>query len=290
MDYLRQVRRGIDYIEDRLDADIDLADVARHAGLSQWHFQRIFRALTGETLKVYVRSRRFAHALDRLVHTDERILEIALAAGFGSQEAFTRAFSKAFGVTPARYRRSHQRTPFLRKLRIDEDYLAHLHGGVSLEPAVSVEPGRVLVGLSTHFFGVDSEKNNVGSKLPALWQTFMPRMGEIASVDPATGYGVIRPASERSDELVYLAAVAVAPDAPVPAGMVRLELPPARRALFRHRGHLQRLDQTVNYIYSSWLVRSGLRHAGGPDLEVYGPGYRHEQEDSEVLYSIPVEG
>ncbi|RYE83306.1 MAG: helix-turn-helix domain-containing protein, partial [Myxococcales bacterium] len=269
---------------------------ARHAGLSQWHFQRIFRALTGETLKTYVRSRRFAHALDRLAHSDERVLEIALAAGFDSQEAFTRAFKKAFGVTPARYRRSHRETPFLRKVRFDEDYLVHLHGGVSLEPAVSVMPGRVLVGLSTRFFGSDSEKNNVGTKLPALWGEFMPRLPGIAGqvLDAGetrpTGYGVIRQTSERSDELEYLAAIAVAPDAPVPAGMVRLELPATRRAIFRHRGHLQQLDRTVNYIYSSWLARSGLRHPGGPDLEVYGPGYRHEQDDSEVLYAIPVEG
>lgn len=46
MKYLRQVRKGIDYIEAHLDSDVDLADVARHAGFSQWHFQRIFKALT----------------------------------------------------------------------------------------------------------------------------------------------------------------------------------------------------------------------------------------------------
>ena len=289
MDYLRQVRRGIDYIEERLDAEIDLAEVARHAGLSQWHFQRIFRALTGETLKTYVRSRRFAHALDQLAHSDDRLLEIALGAGFGSQEAFTRAFKKAFRVTPAVYRRSHQRIPFLRKVRIDEDYLAHLHGGISLEPEVSVEPARVMVGLRTRFFGSDSEKNNVGSKLPALWAAFMPRLSEIADQTAPTGYGVIRQVDSRSDELEYLAAVEVAAHAAVPAGMERLELPSVRYATFRHRGHLQRLDQTVNYIYASWLVRSGARHTGGPDLEVYGPGYHHGSDHSEVLYAIPVE-
>ena len=80
------------------------------------------------TLKTYVRLRRLARALDALAHTDERILEIA------------------------RYRKSHQSIPFLRNVRFDEDYLCHLHGGVSLEPDVSVQPARFMVGLSTRFF------------------------------------------------------------------------------------------------------------------------------------------
>jgi len=91
-----------------------------------------------------------------------------------------------------------------------------------------------------------------------------------------------------TDELEYLAAIDVAPDAVVPQGMVRFELPEARYATFRHRGHLRQLDQTVTYIYSSWLARSGLRHTCGPDIEVYGPGYHHESANSEVLYAIPV--
>ena len=91
-----------------------------------------------------------------------------------------------------------------------------------------------------------------------------------------------------TDELEYLAAIDVAPDAVVPQGMVRFELPEARYATFRHRGHLRQLDQTVTYIYSSWLARSGLRHTCGPDIEVYCPGYHQESANSEVLYAIPV--
>lgn len=288
MEYLRQVRKGIDYIEANLASELDLAEVARHAGMSQWHFQRIFKALTNETLKTYVRSRRFAQALDALAHTEERVLEIALGAGFDSQEAFTRAFKKAFGVTPARYRKSHQSIPFLRKVRFDEDYLRHLHGGVSLEPEVSVQPARVMVGLSTRFFGSDSEKNNFGAKLPALWGAFMPRLPELARGPRPTGYGVIQQVGAHTDELEYLAAIEVAPDAVVPRDMMRFVLPEARYATFRHCGHLRELDKTVNYIYSSWLARSGLRHTSGPDVEVYGPGYHHEADDSEVLYAIPI--
>ncbi|RYZ66865.1 MAG: helix-turn-helix domain-containing protein [Proteobacteria bacterium] len=288
MDYLHHVRRGIDYIEARLDSDIDLADVARHAGMSQWHFQRIFKALTNETLKTYVRSRRFANALDKLAHGRERILEIALASGFESQEAFTRAFKKAFAISPASYRKSHQQIPFLRKVRFDDEYLLHLHGGVSLEPTIHVQPARSMVGVRTRGFGVDSEKNNFAGKLNALWGGFLPRMPQIASARPGTAYGIVRPISEHDEELEYVAAVEVNAADSLPDEMVRVDVPETRYATFMHRGPLQRLDQTVNYIYSSWLSRSGLRHTYGADIEVYGPEYRHESEDCVMFYSIPV--
>ena len=75
--YLRQIQEGIDFIEAHLESDIALSEVARAAGMSQWHFQRIFKALTNETLKTYIRSRRLASSMERLLSTDLRILDIA---------------------------------------------------------------------------------------------------------------------------------------------------------------------------------------------------------------------
>lgn len=54
MNYLKQVQKGIDYIEANLDQIITAHQVAAEAGISQWHFQRIFKALTNETLKTYL--------------------------------------------------------------------------------------------------------------------------------------------------------------------------------------------------------------------------------------------
>ncbi|MFV2058554.1 MAG: helix-turn-helix domain-containing protein, partial [Thiohalomonadales bacterium] len=96
MNYLTRVQKGIEFIESNLDYDISLQEVSQKAGISQWHFQRIFRALTNETLKTYIRSRRLSKALEKLLITNQKIIEIAVTAGFESQESFTRAFKKAF--------------------------------------------------------------------------------------------------------------------------------------------------------------------------------------------------
>ena len=51
--YLERIQRGVDHVEERLDQDVELSDVAKAAGISQWHFQRIFRALTGDSVLHY---------------------------------------------------------------------------------------------------------------------------------------------------------------------------------------------------------------------------------------------
>jgi len=288
MNYLDRVQRGVDFIEARLDEPIELAEIAEVAGLSQWHFQRIFRGLTSETLKTYVRSRRMAVALERLVTTDLRVLDIAVAAGFESQEAFARAFKKAFGMTPSEYRQIGRKNLFPRKVQFDRDYLRHVRGSVSLSPQVERRPGARLVGLRTLFYSVDSDKNNIADRLPPLWADFGARIHEIPHRVEGLGYGVIRPTRADSDQLEYVAAIEVSEVGAVPDGMVQLELAADDYATFEHRGNPDELDRTVNYIYSSWLPRSKKWHTQGPDLEIYGSAYLAGSKESVMHYAIPI--
>lgn len=286
--YLQQIQRGIDFIEARLDDSIELRNVSKAAGISHAHFQRIFKALTGETLKTYVRSRRMANALDLLLTTDRRILDIALAAGFESQEAFARSFKKAFGMTPTDYRALGHGNLFLKKVRIDESYLQHVSQALSLEPSFVTRPAAPAVGMRTVFYGVGSEKNNLGEQLPPLWARFLARHEEVTDKVPFPYYGVVRPDLEDPGRLEYFAAAEVKPETPVPPDMARLELPGGRYAVFEHRGHAEAIDKTVDYIYATWLARSGHRHTWGPDLELYGPQWNAEGSDSVMHYAVPI--
>ncbi len=288
MDLLAQVQRGIDYIEANLDFDLQAADVARHAGISQWHFQRIFKALTNETLMTYIRSRRFSRSFDKLANTRERVLGVALEAGFDTQESFTRAFKKAFSVTPAHYRKHASALAFMRKVRFDANYLDHIHTSLSLEPELYEQPELNLIGMCTRFFGIDSEKNNMADKLPALWDAFLPRLDEIAGRVSGGCYGVVRQRVPHSDELEYWAVAPVAQVGPLPTGLSSLQVPAARYARFTHKGFVANVNLTVNYIYSSWLLRSGMRHTYGCDLEFYGSEYAANSEHSVIYYAIPV--
>jgi AraC-like DNA-binding protein/predicted transcriptional regulator YdeE len=287
--YLERIRRGVDFIEAHLDEDVSLAAVARAAGVSQWHFQRIFKSVSGETLKGYIRARRMASALHRLLHTDLRVVDIAVLAGFESQEAFARAFKQAFGLTPMAYRRAGHPNMFLEKLALDDDMLHHLQANVTREPELVRQASMDLVGLRTVFFGVDSEKNNLGEKLPPLWAEFLPRRFAVPNASTQVCYGVLRQDRDDPERLEYLAAVRVHEPGELPAGMARVQVPAATYARFEHRGPAPALDRTVSYAYSTWLLRSGRRHTYGPDLEIYDDRYHPTAEDSVVSFAMPVE-
>lgn len=286
--YLEHITRGVDYIEARLDQEIPLEDVARAAGISQWHFQRIFKALTGETLKAYIRSRRLAGSLERLLTTKLRILDIALTAGFESQEAFARAFKQAFSLTPQQYRRIGDKSLFLKKVSFDADYLKHINQNVSLTPELYAQPSLVLVGKRTLFFSVDSERNNIGEQLVPLWKGFLSRLSDIEHRVGDCCYGVVRQEAPGSERLEYHAATAVTAVGKLPEGFVAFQLPAAKYAKFAHRGPVQDVDHTVNYAYSSWLAQSGHRHTYAPDLEIYGADYHPTSPDSVIYYAIPI--
>jgi AraC family transcriptional regulator len=288
VNYIDQLQLGVDHIEANLDRELPLAEVARAAGVSRWHFQRIFSAVTGETLKTYIRSRRLARSLERLAGTDMRIIDIAILAGFESQESFTRTFRKAFDLTPYQFRKLGRRNLFLRKVQFDADYLRHITTNLTMEPVVVEQEPMIMVGLRTRFFSVDSEKNNIADQLPPLWDDFLARLDEVEHRVSSTAFGVVRHESPDSDRLVYDAAVEVAGVGCLPDGMVRFDLPAATYAHFTHRGPATDLNLTVNYVYSTWLTGSEHRHTYGPDLEIYGERYHPTSPDSVMGYAIPI--
>lgn len=288
MNYLHQVEKALDYIEAHLDADISLEQVAKQACISQWHFARIFKALTNETLKSYIRSRRLSNALNKLLSTNDRIIEIAMDAGFASQESFSRAFKKLFDLTPHEARLLGKKNMAVQKIKFDGDYLRHINSGISLQPEIFAQPVLKFIGMKTEFYSVDSEKNNIAEKLPPLWAAFLAQVEQVKHVIAGNMYGIIMQTSDNTDLLEYYAAVPVSQISDVPSGMVAGEVAASNYAKFKHNGAFDSLNNSVNYIYSSWLFESGHRHNYGADLEIYGSEYTPDSENSVIYYAIPI--
>jgi AraC family transcriptional regulator len=108
MEWIAGIQKAIDYMEAHLMEEIDYEAVAKEAYSSVFHFQRVFGILCGFTLGDYVRMRRLSLAAADLIHTDERVIDIALKYGYDTPESFTRAFVRFHGSTPteARHGRS----------------------------------------------------------------------------------------------------------------------------------------------------------------------------------------
>lgn len=291
--HLISAQRALDYIEDNLRSPLTLESVARQAGFSLWHFQRVFTALVGEPLGSYVRRRRLTAAADELRGSSRRILEVALDYQFESHEAFTRAFKATLGCTPGAFRRNRQLQWTNVRPRVSAENLPHLSRNVAMNPKIIPVPALTLLGLEARFICAMSPEANNLAIIPPLFKRFCSRWGELPPTLDGFTYGACRclPPDQRTreDELLYLVSVSVAPGSPVPPGMTTWQIPALTYAHFTHRGPVARLNETINYIFGAWLPRSDYQHAGSPELERYDERFGDGGEKSELDILIPVE-
>ena len=82
MKSLSILEKAVEYIEAHLSDPISLSDVSREAGYSYYHMTRLFTAVTGESVNRYIHRRRLSMASEKLLHSDQRVLDIALECGF----------------------------------------------------------------------------------------------------------------------------------------------------------------------------------------------------------------
>ena len=123
----------VDYIDRHLDKKLDLAALADVASFSPFHFHRLFRALMGEALGDYVRRRRLEIAGVRLLAQEGvSVLNIALGVGFGSAEAFTRAFRARFDCSPTEWRKSKRGQMASKRGQAAQDGASEANGRMAL--------------------------------------------------------------------------------------------------------------------------------------------------------------
>ncbi|MGH7921365.1 MAG: helix-turn-helix domain-containing protein [Candidatus Dormibacteraceae bacterium] len=105
---LERVADAVHFIDAECETSVALRDLAERVGLRRYHFLRTFRRVVWETPYRYLLNRRLALAAERLTTTSDRVLDVALASGFGDLSEFTRRFRSRFGLPPAAYRRLHR--------------------------------------------------------------------------------------------------------------------------------------------------------------------------------------
>ena len=118
MTIYEQVQRALDFIEAGLFSPLLQEDAAREAGMSLRSFHRYFWAVTGYSYKEYLVKRRLGEAAKALLNSERGILELALDIGYGSHEAFSRAFKKEFEISPLRFRQCRQGPKGLARIKL----------------------------------------------------------------------------------------------------------------------------------------------------------------------------
>jgi len=102
-EYVQRINRVIDYLRGNLDRQVKLEELAKVACFSEFHFHRIFGAVTGETLNSFTNRLRLEKAARLLRYSDQSLTDIALHCGFSSSATFSRAFRSGYGTSPSEF-------------------------------------------------------------------------------------------------------------------------------------------------------------------------------------------
>ena len=270
MNYLEQLEKAIIFIENHLEDKIKTEDAAIKSGYSYYHFHRIFEAVLGETVGSYIRGRRLGRAASELLYSDKRILDIAMTYQFESQEAFSRAFKKVYKVSPGVYRKNRIDTIIGSKKELTPISLRHLQEHVTIQPVIKQLDEILLVGMR----GKTTLKKN---KIPELWSIFNSRIHEIENrTSGIRGYGVceadpnfdINTFNEDTVTTQFVG-VEVSSACDMPIGMVLKVLQGGNYAVFTHKGKLDTLQITYDYIWGTWVLCSALEIELRDDFEFY---------------------
>jgi AraC family transcriptional regulator len=275
---LDPISRAVWFVESHFAQDITLDDVAAVAGVSRYHLSRTFGLATGSGLMAYVRGRRLSEAARALAAGAPDILTVALDWGYGSHEAFSRAFREQFDHTPdaVRARGDVTHLPLTEALRMDDSMLTTLN-----PPRIVDQPALLIAGLNERY------GNTASAAIPSQWQRFTPHIDHVPGQVGHTAYGVVHN-SDDTGHADYLTGVEVKDFSTVPSEFSRLKIPPQRYAVFTHTDHISSIRRTWFSIWNKGLPEAGLEATGGPEFERYDERFDGRTGQGEVEIWIPV--
>jgi AraC family transcriptional regulator len=278
------IAQAIDFIEDNLKEPIAVADMAEAATYSLYHFCRVFNQATHHTPYDYLMRRRLSEAARVLLESQDKIIDIALDYQFNNPETFSRAFQRFFGIQPSRLRRQGDIDSRRLMPRLGLAHIQHLHKGTYLKAVLEEkEPFQVA--------GVMTLVRNDQTVISDAWDWLVRELQCAAPVlEVGDYYGIAcYPNELQHPSYVYMAAVEIQALDLSHTALVTKQIPALTYARFTHKGGRRELPLSLNYIYRTWLPKSGRRLSYAWVVEHHGRQISEaEGEMSEMTIYIPV--
>lgn len=288
MTWTQRMNLALEYIERNLDSEIVVADVAKHACCSKYHFHRMFLACFNVTCAEYIRRRKLTVAAVDLLNTDHSILDIALKYGYDSPNAFTRAFRNVHGINP-----STARATAVTLSSYNRVFFPVINEGSDKMNYKIIEmPQFDIIGKSKHFEfdkfvkdGPQFWKEFVGSEqYQALCQINDGRPGLVTASPLLTAY--FPQENGQRDEFLDVLGVEATSDM-VANGFEIHTVPAATYAEFNctYKSSMK----TNRYIYAEWFAATGHQRDGTkPDIVAYFPIPFRPSSEMRVRWWIPI--
>ena len=288
------MHRVVEHIDRHLDEPLQLERLAGVAHFSPFHFHRLFSAWMGETLGDYLRRRRLEVAAQRLISQPAvPVLQVALSVGFGSTEAFARAFKTRFEMTPSSWRTAKDRNRSLLNRKPGQAATAarrndEFSKSDSQEASMNVK----IIDRKPTTVAYLRHVGPYGPELSEFWEgTVLPWMQTNRLVGrPRYGISLDDPGITAPERLRYDAAIEVEPDFVGAGQHQKTSIPGGKYAAARFNGTGAELGDAWMALLRDWLPGSGLQLDARPLFEYYAPEMTmdHETGAFECDICIPV--
>jgi AraC family transcriptional regulator len=270
-DYERRMLRVLVFIQQNLDRELPLEELAAVAHFSPYHFHRVFRGMVGETLQAHIRRIRLERAAQRLLYTRDSVTTIAFESGYTTHEAFTRAFRSMTGRAPSTFRR--ERVP-----NSDLPAPSHVHyaGDDRLTSFTSVETGGPIMDVTIKTIEPMrvAFMRHIGpySECGKTWDKFLPRLGSAGLLGPAASIiGICHddPEVTPPEKVRYDCCVTV-DDQYTPDGGIGVQIiDGGDYAVTTHHGPYTTIGDTYSKLCGQWIPRNNRRFRAAPCFEIY---------------------
>lgn len=294
--HIEMVQDLVNEIEENIADEINVMGLAQTFGLSPWHFQRLFKALVGDSLGGYLRGRRLAVAAEMLLSTSLTFIEVAFRVGFNSHEAFTRSFKSYYKMTPKLFRKEQPKIILNKKPLLSEKLFDFIRIGDFKEPEIVELPEVTIVGFETEIPSPFVTPDIICDMIMLTWMELFERESEIENRVKFTYYGLtISPSGNYTEEkLRYIAGAplteVLSEFGEVPKGMTTYTLPKQKIAVFDTHSQIDAdvFKQKVDYIYGYWLPNSKYARGEGSDYEFFENVVDFRTADFSSRYVMPV--
>lgn len=270
MQWLDDMNRALDYIENNLQEKTNYEKIAQIACCSVYHFQRMFTFITGITLSEYIRRRKMTMAAFELQNSDIKVIDIALNYGYESPEAFTRAFQNLHGITPTAARIKGSNIKAYPRI----SFQITIKGASEMNYKIVEKEAFQVYGIEGIFDTKDDEQLQA---IPEFWLEKL-RNGECEKLIKSAGYpSVINSVCQyRKMEGTFFPYMLCLMKTPLSntGGYTVVDVPKATWAVFVNEAHeiegtSKAIQDLIARVYTDWLPTASYEVIEGYEFEMY---------------------
>ena len=247
--YAERFNRVFDYIDKHLEEELSVDFLSQVANFSKFHFHRQFSEYCGISVIRYIQLMRLKRASYRLAFNPlERIIDIALDAGFENPESFSRAFKISIGITPSAFRKKPEWEPWIERFQIP-----NRKRNINMEVKI-VNFNQTKIAVLEHRGDPKLVNNSVKTFIE--WR----KKSGLSPVTSSKSLGIVydNPETTAPQDFRFDICGSVMEAVPAnPQNIINKHIPEGRCAVVQHQGSYERIGEAAYYLYRDWLPGSG---------------------------------